>query len=479
VDSPPGRLDRIHVIQARKEESPAHWAYPAIVNHQHMLQERALTNFTLYQTSADVWRSDQVGYVLYPVEKANGGANTGAAGKKPESEYTLWMFSDTENAGEFTDVKTKPPATLLEAGLTLGSKLGQYNRADAIKMIQTDFAKRVRREAIGSDPISTIEKVKNPIWQPTRWLQKARRYFRETKKAAIAMDALVAVVNIVDGPVGLIKGRLVAAAGALRTVYTENTKPLDVTDQLAKHKRTAPGFDALLRDVDPKAIKGFQLTDAKHSEAVPVGEPLIDEIHEQFSQKRLLGAMVGSDGAIARIRQNGVISLRHANGVKVDHAPDGETTYVRFDPEAKVADARGLRPREAALFTGNRVLKMKGMGALAEVEEISGHQFLQDIRAIQKGHDEALAAIEAEKERKKAARDSGLRQEYTGNRQQPFRWRNRLKGAADQALAQAITADKPGTQPSATIGHPSSKLPAAPQKPVNDCGGPAPGKRAS
>ncbi len=38
IDSPPGRLDRIHVVQARKEESPAHWAYPAIVNHQHMLQ---------------------------------------------------------------------------------------------------------------------------------------------------------------------------------------------------------------------------------------------------------------------------------------------------------------------------------------------------------------------------------------------------------------------------------------------------------
>lgn len=471
IDSPPGRLDRIHVVQARKEESPAHWAYPAIVNHQHMLQERALTNFTLYQTSADVWRSDQVGYVLYPLEKPDE-AKAGENGDQAEIEYAVWMFSDTENSGEFTDVKTQPPQTLLEAGLTLGAKLGQATRADAVKMIQTDFAKRVRREAIGSDPISTIEKVKNPIWQPARWMQKTQRYFRETKPAAIAMDALIGVVSIIDGPVGIVKGQMVSFANKLRDTYAENTKPLDVTDQLAKHKRTAPGFDALLRDVDPEGIKSFTLTDARTSEAVPQGEPLIEEIHEKFSQKRLLGAMVGSDGAIARIRQNGIVSLRHANGVKVDHAPDGQTTYVRFDPSAKVEDARGLRPREAALFANDRVLKMTGMGDQAEVEEISGHRFLQDIRGIQQAHDDKLAEIEAAKERKKAARDSGLRQEYTGDPKRPIRWRNRLKHAAAQALVEPV-------EP-ASATHPSSKIAATTEPtPVNDRGGPAPGKRAS
>ena len=471
VDSPPGRLDRLHVVQARKEESPAHWAYPAIVNHQHMLQERALTNFTLYQTSADVWRSDQVGYVLYPLDSANA-AHSGKNGQRPETEYAVWMFSDTENRGEFTAVKTQPPQTLLEAGLTLGAKLGQATRADAVKMIQADFAKRVRREAIGSDPISPIEKVRNPIWQPTRWVQKARRYFRETKPAAIAMDALIGVVTIIDGPVGIVKGQMVSFANKLRDTYAENTKPLDITDQLAKHKRTAPGFDALLRDVDPDMIKAFRLTNARESEAVPQGEPVIDEIHERFSQRRLLGAMVGSDGAIVRIRQNGIISLRHANGVKVDHAPDRATSYVRFDPDAKVADARGLRPREAALFTHDRVLKMTGIGEQAKFEAISGHQFLQDIRAIQQAHDDKLAEIEATKERKKAARDNGLRQEYTGDPKRPFRWRNRLKNAAAQALVE------PPEAPLAT--HPSSKVAAAPKPaPVNDRGGPAPGKRAS
>jgi hypothetical protein len=115
---------------------------------------------------------------------------------------------------------------------------------------------------------------------------------------------------------------------------------------------------------------------------------------------------------------------------------------------------------------------MTGMGDQAEVEEISGHQFLQDIRGIQQAHDDKLAEIEAAKERKKAARDNGMRQEFTGDPKRPIRWRNRLKHAAAQALVEPV-------EP-ASATHPSAKIaPAAKPEPVNDRGGPAPGKRAS
>ena len=466
VDHPAGRLGRIHVVQARKDESPAHWAYPEIIRHQHLLQERALTNYTLYQTSADVWRSDQVGYVLYPVEEQAVGGEAGRGNngkdkdKKAEQQFTLWMFSNTHNSGEFTEVSTKPPANLLEAGMTLGSKIGTFNRQDAVRKIQEDFATRLRREATGDDPVSLIEKGKNPIWLPTRLLQKARKYFKENKPAAIALDALIATVNVIDGPVGLIKGQLLNAVGSIRNSYSENTKPLDVTDQLAKNKRTAPGFDALLRDVDQEALKSYHLTNAHESEAVPVGEEVIEEIHERFSQRRLLGAMVGSDGAIARIRQNGIVSLRHANGVKVDHAPDGETTYVRYDPSAAVPEARMLRSREAALFKGDRVLKMTGIGNNAAVEPISGEQFLSEIKVIQTIHDEKMAEEAAEQEKKTLGRDSGIRAEWHVSGGKPnLRWRNRLKAAADKAISEGEAATAAAEE--AQTPHPSSKTPTA------------------
>ena len=116
--------------------------------------------------------------------------------KKAEQQFTLWMFSNTHNSGEFTEISTKPPKNLLEAGMTLGSKIGTFNRQDAVRKIQEDFATRLRREATGDDPVSLIEKGKNPIWLPTRLLQKARKYFKENKPAAIALDALIATVNV-------------------------------------------------------------------------------------------------------------------------------------------------------------------------------------------------------------------------------------------------------------------------------------------
>ncbi|MBV6634199.1 MAG: hypothetical protein KI792_14325 [Alphaproteobacteria bacterium] len=444
-DVPAGRLERLHVVAARKEESPAHWAFPEIVRHQHQLQERALTNFTLYQTSTDVWRSDQVGYALYPVE----GTKKGEAPK-----FNLWMFSNTENAGEFTEISTKGPKNLLEAGLTFGAKLGQFERGEAVKAMQSDFAERVRREAMGDDPVSIKEKGLRPIWLANRAWQKTKRYFRENKPHTIALDALVFTLGVIDGPIGWAKGQVKDFVGKIRDKVAETTSPLDVTDNLAQYKRTAPGFDALLRDVDPEAIKKFRLTDAVESEAVPVGEPVIEEIHEQFSHSRLLGAMVGSDGTIARIRKNGIVSLRHANGVKVDHAPDGQTTYVRYDKEAAVDGARHLRAREVALFSGDRVLKMTGIGEHAEVEPISGGQFLREVEAIQATHD-AKAAQEAAAKDPTKRPSKGPVAEFTGDPKRPIRWRNRTKVAAEKALAGG-TAPAPVEEP-----HPSSKTAAA------------------
>ncbi|MEM6902331.1 MAG: hypothetical protein AAF556_03735 [Pseudomonadota bacterium] len=457
-DQPKGRLERLHVISARKEESPAHWAFPEIVKHQHLLQERALTSYTLYQTSKHVWRSDQVGYVMHPVDGTKEGE---------EPEFNLWLYSNTENAGEFTEISTSAPNNLLEAGFTFGAKIGTFKRAEAVKAMQGDFAERVRREAMGDDPVSIKEKGLRPIWLATRAWQKTKRYFRENKASTIALDAAVLTLSVIDGPIGYLKGQLKDIVGKIRERVAETTKPLDVTDNLAQYKRTAPGFDAVLRDVDPEAIKGFRLTNAVDSEAVPVGEDVIDEIHERFSQRRLLGAMVGSDGAIARIRKNGIVSLRHANGVKVDHAPDGKTTYVRYDKDAAVDGARHLRAREAALFEGERVLKMTGIGEQAEVEPISGGQFLREVEGIQATHD-AHAAQEAAAKDPLKRPSKGPIQTFTGNPKDPIRWKNRTKAAAERALA---TGAEGGAKPEAAVDepHPSSKTAPA-TSPANDPG---------
>lgn len=439
-DVPPGRLERLHVVHACQSLSPAQWAYPEIIKHQQALQDRALNEYTLYQTGPDVWRSDQVGYVLYPVDRGN--RNGGASRAAGEMRYALWMFSDTSNAGEFTRVREQPPASMLAAGLTLGANLGEFSREEAIKAMRQDFAGRVRRSAEGRDPVSAQDKLRNPLWLAVRGWQRTRNYFANTKPAAIALDGLITVVNMLDGPIGFVQNKLVDLASYVRDRYADG-RPLVVTDQLARVKRTARGFDPVLRDVDPKAVAGYRLLDAAASRAVPLGETVIDTIDETFSQRRMLSIMSGTDGAIVRLRHNGIISLRHANGVKVDHAPDGQTSYVRYDPNGAVESCRALRPREAALFEGDRVLKICRQGCDDEFSYLSGADFLKEVQTIQDDFVARKTARRRERERVTGPDANGLRARYTGDPKSPIRWQRveRLKAAANQALGSETSAD--------------------------------------
>jgi hypothetical protein len=456
-DAPAGRLERLHVVYACQSVSPAHWAYPEIIKHQQALQERALTQYTLYQTGPDVWSSDEVGYALYPVK--------GSDAQGGEPKFSLWMFSNTSNTGEFTQVRERAPATLLENGLHMGSKLGDFSRADAIMALRQDFAHRVRRAAEGRDPVTTGDKLRNPFWLAARSWQHAQHYFASNKPLAIALDGVIATVNLLDGPIGFVKNKLVDLVSYVRQEYADGSRPLEITDSLARIKRTARGFDPVLRDADPAALAGYRLTDANSSRAVPLGEPVTDEIHETFSQRRLLSIMVGTDGAIARLRHNGIVSLRHANGIKVDHAPDGATSYIRYNPDDAVEVCRALRPREANLFTNDRVLRICRRGCETEVQHLTGEQFLAEIQEIQ---DQFAARKQVDARNRLNGPDvNGLRAEFTGDRRQPIRWRNRLKGAAETALEAGDPADQPLKSSAAD---PTSPVPQAKAAPANDRG---------
>lgn len=343
---------RIYVVGA-KEASSQDWILPTILDHQQKLSSKFMKSTTLYQTDDFTWKSGPLAYRLF-FNKDKRKNDDG------ETLYRLRLYSEISDEDSFTNVEDSAPNGFVNNAFSLGTDQGAFTRAEAEKLIATDFTHRILRMRAGEDPMSSAEKDNYIAWGAVRGWQGISYYWKNTSISHKFLHIGKKIVDVIEGPFAI--GRWLVEKVAEKALSDSDKKAIieQKYGGYADISETNPTEKSLMVPLDIKKAKKLTLIDDDHGDARPDNVHALEKATNDWAEEWILQGLYGPSGSLVRFHKNdATITIERSNGIVLDVNTETNTAYAQFVPELAQKGARKLPQSVQKLLKGGEVLRLK------------------------------------------------------------------------------------------------------------------------